>query len=129
MAVDLPKAGEKVRKKGLYRFATNQEESPKKFFLNLKKKWEWRLAPAYDLCFSFDPTNHWVNKQTLSVNGKRLDITKEDLLTIAKDNNLKRGKSILEEINAVVKSWKTYAQQAGVRKDLEERIHGNLNVI
>ncbi|WP_422348513.1 type II toxin-antitoxin system HipA family toxin [Flagellimonas sp.] len=123
-----PEAEQMFRRMAFNVLATNYDDHTKNFSFILKKDGEWRLAPAYDLCFSFDPTNHWVNKQTLSVNGKRLDITKEDLLTIAKDNNLKRGKSILEEINAVVKSWKTYAQQAGVRKDLEERIYGNLNV-
>ena len=89
----------------------------------------WRLAPAYDLCFSFDPTNHWVNKQTLSVNGKRLAIRKEDLMTIAKDNNIKKGSKIIDDINSIVNSWNTYATRAGVRNDLKERIHANLNTL
>ena len=122
-----PEAEQMFRRMAFNVLATNYDDHTKNFSFILKKDGEWRLAPAYDLCFSFDPTNHWVNKQTLSVNGKRLDITKEDLLTIAKDNNLKKGKSILEEINAVVKSWKTYAKQAQVRKDLTERIHSSLN--
>ncbi|TMU57113.1 type II toxin-antitoxin system HipA family toxin [Flagellimonas algicola] len=124
-----PEAEQMFRRMAFNVLATNYDDHTKNFSFILKKDGEWRLAPAYDLCFSFDPTNHWVNKQTLSVNGKRLDITKEDLLTIAKDNNLKKGKSILEEINAVVKSWKSYAAQAQVRKDLTERIHNNLNVL
>jgi len=122
-----PEAEQMFRRMVFNVLATNYDDHTKNFSFMLKKDGEWRLAPAYDLCFSFDPTNHWVNKQTLSVNGKRLDITKEDLLTIAKDNNLKKGKTILEEINAVVKNWKTYAEQAGVRKDLMKRIHNNLN--
>ena len=122
-----PEAEQMFRRMVFNVLATNYDDHTKNFSFMLKKDGEWRLAPAYDLCFSFDPTNHWVNKQTLSVNGKRLDITKEDLLTIAKDNNLKKGKTILEEINAVVKNWKTYAEQAQVRKDLTERIHNNLN--
>ncbi len=85
------------------------------------------LAPAYDLCYSFDPTNHWVNKQTLSVNGKRLEINKEDLMTIAKDNNIKKGSKIIDNINSVVKLWSKYAIEAEVRNDLKEKIHGNLN--
>ncbi|WP_420400263.1 type II toxin-antitoxin system HipA family toxin [Flagellimonas sp.] len=122
-----PEAEQMFRRMAFNVLATNYDDHTKNFSFILKKDGEWRLAPAYDLCFSFDPTNHWVNKQTLSVNGKRLDITQEDLLTIAKDNNLKKGKSILEEINAVVKSWKTFAKQAQVRKDLTERIHNSLN--
>jgi len=122
-----PEAEQMFRRMVFNVLATNYDDHTKNFSFMLKRDGEWRLAPAYDLCFSFDPTNHWVNKQTLSVNGKRLDITKEDLLTIAKDNNLKKGKTILEEINAVVNNWKTYAVQAQVRKDLMERIQNNLN--
>jgi len=63
----------------------------KNFSFILKKDQNWRLAPAYDMCFSFGPSNHWVSKQTLSVNAKRLNISKEDLMILAKDNNIKKG--------------------------------------
>ena len=109
--------------------ATNYDDHTKNFAFILKKDGNWRLAPAYDLCFSFDPTNHWVSKQTLSVNSKRLRITKKDLMTIAKDNNIKKGERIIENINSVVKSWNQYASQADVRTDLKKRIKNNLNTL
>ena len=87
------------------------------------------MNPVEKLCFSFDETNHWVSKQTLSVNGKRLAIDKADLMTIAKDNNIKKGKKIIEEVNAVINSWNSYAKQAGVRSDIKNRIKGNLNTL
>lgn len=108
--------------------ATNYDDHTKNFSFILKKDEKWRLAPAYDLCFSFDPGNHWVNKQTLSVNGKRLEITKNDLMTIAKDNNIKKGEKIIDNINAIVKTWYKYAEQAEVRNDLKEKIFMNLNI-
>lgn len=81
------------------------------------------------MCFSFDETNHWVNKQTLSVNGKRLKISKEDLMTIAKDNNIKKDENIINEINNVIKPWNAYAKKAKIRSDLKNRIHNNLNIL
>ena len=48
-------------------------------------------------------------------------------MTLAKDNNIKKGEKIIEEINSVVKSWHKYAAKADVRSDLRERINGNLN--
>ena len=107
--------------------ATNYDDHTKNFSFIMKKDAPWRLAPAYDLCFSYNPTNHWVSKQTLSVNGKRLDITKEDLMTIARDNNIKKGGKIIDDVNSIVKSWNEYAARAEVSKDLKERINGNLN--
>ena len=124
-----PEAEQMFRRMVFNVLATNYDDHTKNFSFLLKKDENWRLAPAYDLCFSFDPTNHWVNKQTLSVNGKRLAITKEDMMTIANDNNIKKGSKIIDDINSIVKSWNTYATQAGVRKDLKERIQDNLNTL
>lgn len=122
-----PEAEQMFRRMVFNVLATNYDDHTKNFSFILKKDEKWRLAPAYDLCFSFDPTNHWVSKQTLSVNGKRLEITKEDLMTIAKDNNIKKGEKIIKDIYSKVKSWNKYAERAEVRNDLKERINGNLN--
>ncbi len=108
--------------------ATNYDDHTKNFSFMLKKDGKWQLAPAYDLCFSFDSTNHWVSQQTLSVNNKRLKISVEDLMAIANDNNIKKGKIIIQEMNKVIANWKKYASLAGVRPDLAERINGHLNV-
>jgi serine/threonine-protein kinase HipA len=124
-----PEAEEMFRRMVFNVLATNYDDHTKNFSFILKKGENWRLSPAYDLCFSFDEANHWVSKQTLSVNGKRLNITKEDLMTIAKDNNIKKGEKLVDEINLVVKSWIDYAKKAGVRTDLQQRIHHNLNVL
>lgn len=124
-----PEAEEMFRRMVFNVLATNYDDHTKNFSFILKKDKAWRLAPAYDLCFSFDATNHWVNKQTLSVNGKRLNITKADLMTIAKDNNLKKGEKIIDDINMVIKTWDDYAKQAGVRTDLKQRIYQNLNIL
>lgn len=122
-----PEAEQMFRRMVFNVLATNYDDHTKNFSFILEKNEKWRLAPAYDLCYSFDPTNHWVNKQTLSVNGKRLKITKNDLMTIAKDNNIKKGEKIIEDINSIVKTWNKYAEQAKVRNDLRDNIHMNLN--
>lgn len=123
-----PEAEQMFRRMVFNVLATNFDDHTKNFSFILKKDDRWRLAPAYDLCFSFDPTNHWVNKQTLSINGKRLEITKEDLMTIAKNNNIKKGDKIIDEMNTIIKSWTTYASQANVNNALKKKINNNLNV-
>ena len=65
----------------------------------------------------------------LSINGKRKRITKEDLLTIARENSIKKGEVIINELNAVIKTWSDFANQTNVRKDLKEKIRIHLNVI
>jgi serine/threonine-protein kinase HipA len=122
-----PEAEEMFRRMVFNVVATNYDDHTKNFSFMLKKNKSWTLSPAYDLCFAFDETNHWVSKQTLSVNGKRLDITKTDLMTIAKANNIKKGAEIIKDINSVVKTWDVYANQAKVREDLKNKIQANLN--
>ncbi len=58
-----------------------------------------------------------------------MGITKDDLMTIAKDNNIKKGEKIIKGINAVVSDWKLYADKAKVRTELKNRIHKYLNTI
>lgn len=124
-----PEAEEMFRRMVFNVLATNYDDHTKNFSFILKTGEPWRLAPAYDLCFSYDATNHWVSRQTLSVNGKRQGIGKADLMTLAKNNSLKKGNQIVEVVNEVVKSWSGYAEKAGVRNDLERKIEENLNTL
>jgi len=122
-----PEAEEMFRRMVFNVLATNYDDHTKNFSFMLKQNGSWTLAPAYDLCYAFNETDHWVSKQTLSINGKRLEITKADFMTIAKANNIKKGAQIIEDINNVIKSWGSYANKAKVREDLKNRIQSNLN--
>lgn len=122
-----PEAEQMFRRMVFNVLATNYDDHTKNFSFILRKDDSWRLAPAYDLCFSYAPDNYWVNRQTLSVNGKRLHINREDLLTVARANSIKRGDEIIDEVNLAVNNWREYADQAEVRMDLVEFIAKNLN--
>lgn len=122
-----PEAEEMFRRMVFNVLATNYDDHTKNFSFMLKQNESWTLAPAYDLCFAYDENNHWVSKQTLSINGKRLNINKADFMTIAKANNIKKGAEIIEDINNVIKSWESYASKANVREGLKNRIQSNLN--
>lgn len=124
-----PDAEQMYRRMVFNVLATNYDDHTKNFSFMLRQGADqWELAPAYDLCYSYDPTNHWVSQQTLSIRSKRLDISHEDLLHIAKENNIKKAKHIIAQIRDTVSQWLDYAQQAGVRKDLTEQILTNLNI-
>jgi serine/threonine-protein kinase HipA len=124
-----PEAEQMFRRMVFNVLATNCDDHTKNFSFRLKQGGEWNLAPAYDVCYSYDPQNMWVNQQTLSINGKHRNISKEDLMTIAKANNIKKGRKIIEEINVVVKNWKAFANRAKVRKELLQTIQNNLHTL
>lgn len=120
-----PEAEQMFRRMVFNVLATNYDDHTKNIAFRLKKNGHWELTPAYDVCYSFDPTNHWVSRQTLSVNGKRRTILQSDLMTIAKANNIKKGEKIIHEINSVIKNWNDFASKAKVRDDLYRQIKSN----
>ena len=108
--------------------AKNCDDHTKNFGFTMDKSGKWKLAPAYDICHAYDPSNHWVSQQTLSVNGKRKHIEKSDFMTIAKDNNIREGEDIYNQVRAVVRNWELYAQQVQLDPLMRQRIASNLQV-
>jgi len=97
--------------------ARNCDDHTKNFSFLLKQGDKWQLAPAYDICHAYRPGSIWVSQHALSINGKRKDINKADLLAFAQNINVKKAGNIIEEINETVAKWKNFAAEAGVDKD------------
>jgi serine/threonine-protein kinase HipA len=104
--------------------ARNCDDHTKNFAFRLKKEGSWELAPAYDICFAYRPDSDWVSQHNLSINGKRKHITKEDLLSIAKNMNIKKANIIIEQISSTVSNWYEYAEKANVEENLKQKIGG-----
>lgn len=124
-----PEAEQMFRRMVFNVLATNCDDHTKNFSFQLKQDGKWKLSPAYDVCYSYDPKNVWVNQQTLSINGKHRNIDKEDLMTVAKANNIKKGEKIIKDINTVVKNWKDFANRAKVKNELLQTIQDNLHTL
>jgi serine/threonine-protein kinase HipA len=72
---------------------------------------KWRLAPAYDLIFAFDPENYWLKNHNLSINGKTNNITADDILNVGDKFGIKKKERILAGIREVVRNFKHYADK------------------
>lgn len=126
LRLSYPEAEQMYRRMVFNVMATNYDDHTKNFSFLLKEGGKWQLAPAYDLCYSYAPNNQWVNQHTLSINGKHKNILKRDLLTIAKENSIKKAETIIAEIQGLVNNWETYSEKAKVNKDLNKLIRKNL---
>ena len=72
----------------------------------------WRISPAYDITYSLNPLlNYTRTSRALSINGKRIDITLADLLTIADSYTIKNAKNVVQEIQDSKSYWIDQAQQ------------------
>ncbi len=102
--------------------ARNCDDHTKNFSFKLKKDGKWELAPAYDVCHAYRPGSDWVSQHALSINNKRKDITKDDLLQIGESIKCKKAKMIIEEINDTVSEWKKFAKDCNVTPKLRDAI-------
>lgn len=123
-----PEAEQMYRRMVFNVIARNCDDHTKNFAFRLKKDGNWELAPAYDICFAYRPGSDWVSQHNLSINGKRKDITKADLLIVAKSMNIKKAEAIIQKISDTVTNWQEYAALAKVDAKLKEKI-GNAHLI
>lgn len=103
--------------------ARNQDDHTKNVSFFVDDDFQWQLAPAYDIAFSYKPDSDWVSQHQMSINGKRDHFSEEDLLAVAKHiTNLSQAKAkdIIVDTIAVVRTWKERATKWGVPDHLIE---------
>ncbi|MDD3721277.1 MAG: type II toxin-antitoxin system HipA family toxin [Lutibacter sp.] len=121
-----PQAEQMFRRMVFNVLAKNCDDHTKNFAFQLKRNQKWEITPAYDVCHAYQPNHRWVSQHALSINGKRINITKEDLLTVAKSMNIKKAENIIVEISHKVASWNDYADEVKVQEILRDAIKNTL---
>lgn len=106
--------------------ARNCDDHTKNFAFRLKNEGIWELAPAYDVCHAYRPNHLWVSRHALSINGKRDNITKDDLLEVGASSRNKQARNTIDEISDTVGRWKQFANQVGVSARLRDEIDATL---
>ena len=75
-------------------------------FIYNKEENKWSLGPAYDLTYALNPKFTFkTTARALAINGKRSEITRKDLLTIAEEFVIKNPKGIIEGVQALIPRW------------------------
>jgi serine/threonine-protein kinase HipA len=106
--------------------ARNCDDHTKNFSFLLRQGGTWELAPAYDLCHAYRPGSEWVSQQALSINGKRKNIAKTDLLAVGESIRCKKAAEIVDEIKNTVHQWKDFADEVNVKGSLRDEIANTL---
>lgn len=122
LALPYPQAVQLYRRMVFNVLAQNCDDHTKNFAFRLRKDSDWELAPAYDVCYAYRPDSPWVSQHALSIHGKRKDITKEDLLAVAKAMNIKKAEKIIGEISNQVNQWPGFAESTKVDPRLRDGI-------
>lgn len=104
----------------------NHDDHTKNHSFIYTKEGEWRLAPAYDLCYSYSSTGKWTQSHQMSANHKRENFTYNDLLLVGQNMGVKNPGIIIEQIREVIANWNGYARDAGVFDGHRLEIEKNL---
>ncbi len=104
----------------------NCDDHTKNFGFTMDKKGEWSISPAYDVCHAYRPSSTWVSQHCLSINGKRNNIERKDLVQVAKRMNIKRANDIIDEITSVIGNWDFYADAQKVNPERRDAIKSTL---
>jgi serine/threonine-protein kinase HipA len=104
--------------------ARNQDDHVKNIAFLMDKAGQWRLAPAFDITYSYNPSGAWTGTHQMTINGKRDGFAKADLRTAGRSAGLKqrRADDLLDDVSAAVDRWPEFAAKAGVSDPVAEQI-------
>ena len=110
--------------------ARNQDDHTKNIGFMMDRRGGWRLAPAFDIIYAYNPDGAWTSRHQMSFAGKREKFTTDDLLASAEAANVKpaKAKAILKQVNEAVSDWQSYAKVAGVPAPQAAEIQRNLRL-
>lgn len=108
--------------------ARNCDDHTKNVAFLLEEGGNWKLSPAYDVCHAYRPDSVWVSRHALSVNGKRSNISRSDLMAVAAGVKLREGSwnPLFDRVKRVVERWPEYAEEQSVQPALRDAIAATL---
>lgn len=104
----------------------NQDDHTKNISFLMGEDGVWRLSPAYDMGYSYNPNGGWTATHQMSINGKFDDITRKDLLECGAKNNIKNASLIIDEVCEIASQWSTMAKESDVPQSLIDDIKDNM---
>jgi len=122
LVLPYPQAEQLFRRMVFNVIARNCDDHTRNFAFTMDKSGEWSLSPAFDVCHAYRPSSTWVSQHCLSVNGKRNNIERADLLEVARKMNIKGASEIIDQVDQVIGKWKKYADDLKVDPELREAI-------
>lgn len=104
-------------------FANNRDDHSKNVSFLMDDRGAWRLAPAYDLTFSW--SSHGMHSTMVA--GESANPGKQHLLKLADYFKMKNAGVLLDEVQSVVKNWDRYASDCGVSQSSKNEIRKVIN--
>jgi len=109
--------------------ARNQDDHTKNISFLMNSDGKWSLSPAYDVTFAFNPSNFWLKAHQMTINGKKENIELNDVLSLAKNVNIKKPIQIIEECREAILKWDEFAEKAFIPSTQQKEIKSLFNLL
>ncbi|MDO4367399.1 MAG: HipA domain-containing protein [Bacteroidales bacterium] len=103
----------------------NQDDHTKNISFLMDKNGRWRLSPAYDMGYAYNPNGEWTSMHQMSVNGKFNNINRDDLIECAAKNSIKNPSQIIDEVCNAASKWPDIAKECAVPQKMIEVVKQN----
>ena len=121
-----PQAEQLYRRMVFNVIARNQDDHTKNISFLMDRTGNWRLSPAYDVSWAYNPKGEWTSHHQMSINGKWDSITRNDLLEVATKMNIKHADEIIDSVRDAVSGWEKTALKCGVPEETVRQIEQSL---
>ncbi len=107
----------------------NQDDHTKNISFLMDGDGRWRLSPAYDMGYAYNPHGGWTAMHQMSVNGKFDAVTREDLLSFAAANGIKDAGEVIGQVCDAMSLWPRMARECGVPEEMIAGIEKNMCLV
>ena len=107
----------------------NQDDHTKNISFLMGEDGQWRISPAYDMGYAYNPQGGWTSMHQMSVNGKFDAISRADLLACATANDIKEASYIIDQVCDAASNWPRIAKDCGVPLAMTEDIVKNMQFL
>ena len=108
----------------------NHDDHVKNIAFLMDRDGSWHLSPAFDMSYAYNPGGEWTSQHQMSIHGKRKNINKEDLISLAQLAGIKPGRAtnMLERVVNSLKEWTEAAEESGVLQEHIGKIQSALQL-
>lgn len=110
----------------------NQDDHTKNTGFLMDRQGKWRLSPAFDLTYAYDPSGRWTRNHQCRLNGKNSNFEMSDLLSFGRYCNL-GGKQCRDIIHRTADAFSAFSRLAnehylpsGLRETVEQNLRLNI---
>ena len=102
----------------------NHDDHVKNIAFLMNRRGEWKLAPAFDMTYAFNPNGDWTSQHQMSINNKRESFKRQDIIELADKAGIKKAKAndMLDHTISIFSRWLNFADKAKIEESIAVKI-------